>query len=222
MSRELQSIVTPLNANILWNELLLQWETLTRRFRGPEADKRFPELSTDSASYPSRKAVNLKIAHAFLETGRNKCRCWNIGNRKYGRSRGDWQFFQCGEEIPVAKLPTVKAMGPSLVIVGPEYMRDGERYVTVSLLPKHPWSKFRAFESLTAGVADQLEYVSAPGREDVLLGLIHGDPEEYCTALRRHAYFTANPVTYASSLEKVLENVERETDGLWEKWGEPT
>jgi hypothetical protein len=197
--RELPDELTPLTIGMVWNALLLRWETL-----GVE---------------PKRAAIELKLAHIHLETGLHSCHCWNLGNIKHVDGDGRcWTLFACGEELPVKRLDSVVAMSPAHVRIVARYNRKGAPWASVHLTPPHPWCRFRAFESLDAGVDEQLSYLHR--HPDVLAELQTGDPGRYAAALAKHGYFTANPKMYEYTLRQRLALVTTNTDEL--DWGDVT
>lgn len=197
--RELPDLVTKLTIPILWNELILQWETL--------------------GVNPTRAAIELKLAHIHLETGLNACHNWNLGNIKAHPQDGQhWQFFACGEEIHESQLKGVQAMGTGLVQLVNRYLRAGEWMLSVRILPKHPWAKFAAFESIGDGMAFQLRYLKDPKHRGVLEALMSGAPGAYSAALGAVGYYTASPQVYASTLQKRLAIVREACKAL--DWGD--
>lgn len=201
MPKEVTSVLTPLTIPLVWNALLLRWETL--------------------GVNPTRGAVELKLAHIHLETGLSSCHCWNLGNIKHVDGDGrDWCNFTCGEEIEESKLASVVAMAPQNVSVVARYTRSGAPWVSIRLTPPHPWCRFRAFPTLEAGIDEQLAYLKNPKRQDVLGALQTGDPTKYCERLAAHSYFTASTSVYRRALVSRLEIVKDATDAM--DWGDVT
>lgn len=186
LPRELPAKKTPLSIPAVWNELLLLWETL-----GVE---------------PKRVAIELKLAHIKLETGLKSCWNFNVGNTKSTANDGKcWQFFGCGEEVPVSKLAGVVALGSALVTERGRYQRNGVEYVSLAIKAPHPWTRFQAFETLRDGVAGQLGYLRR--HADVLAALQTGDPEAYNDALVHAGYYTAGKGVYLTALKTNLNDV---------------
>lgn len=156
--RELPDKLTPLTLPSLQNALLLRWETL-----GVE---------------PKRCAIELKLAHIHLETGLKSCHNYNLGNVKSVPNDGRcWQYFGCGEEVAEARLKSIQVLEPRCVIVKARYLRKDVPFVSIRILPRHPWARFAAFESLADGIALQLQYLKThPG---VLAACQSGDPRAY-------------------------------------------
>lgn len=202
--RELPDKLTPVTIPELWNALLLKWESLN-----------VP---------PRRCAVELKLAHIHLETSLTSCHNYNLGNVKSVRDDGRcWQYFACGEEIPESKLAQVEALGPGLVTVKARYQRGDERgmgapWVSIWIVPRHPWTRFAAFETLADGVELQLRYLRThPG---VLAALQSGDPRAYNDQLVAAGYYTAGAAQYLKTLQQRLELVRKACRDL--DWGDVT
>jgi hypothetical protein len=198
-SRELPDKLTHLSVPGLWEALLLRWETLG-----------VPVL---------RRAIELKLAHIHLETGLRSCHNYNLGNVKSVIGDGRcWQYFACGEEIDAAKLNQVQAQGPGLVIVKARYQKGGAPWVSVRILPRHPWSRFAAFETLSEGVELQLAYLRR--HPAVLAALQTGEPRAYNDALLAARYYTAGGAGYLRTLEQRLAIVRSACIAL--DWGDVT
>lgn len=178
--KELPDKLTTITAPALWNELLLQWETL--------------------GVNPKRCAVELKMAHVKLETGFRACHNWNLGNIKSVTGDGcDWQYFSCGEEIPATHLAACERVGPGLVTVKARYQRGGQEWLSLWISKPHPWTKFKAYETLADGLKGQLEYLKR--HPDVLAALMTGDAEAYNDALVAAHYYTAGKAQYLAALK---------------------
>ncbi|HEY5957296.1 MAG TPA: hypothetical protein VIV60_12110, partial [Polyangiaceae bacterium] len=180
--RELDDRLTPLDIPSLWNALLLKWETL-----GVE---------------PRRRAIELKLAHIHLETGLKSCHNYNLGNIKSLAGDGrHWQYFACGEEVAEHTLDEVLRLQANCVTVKARYHRDASPWASLWITPKHPWTKFAAFETLSDGVDAQLGYLRSPKHEAVLASLQTGDPVVYNDALVAHGYYTAGKTQYLATLQ---------------------
>lgn len=196
---------TPISTPELWNAVILAWE---------------PALRVN----PTRAAVNLKLAHMRIECGARLESCWNfnLSNiKKHDADGCNWHEIKCGEEIEENKLEGVRALGPTgSVIVKGRYLRDGKRMVSVTILPPHPWSRFKAFSCLTDGVKAQFAYLTTNKyalKHKVLDALMTGDPAQYVKALEKAVFFTANAGIYLNGkggkggVINCLRDVERET-----------
>ena len=123
---------------------------------------------------PKRVSLLLLLAQWNVETAEGaSMHCFNVGNAK--SVLGDqYNFtnFRCWE-----------------VIKGKKVWFD----------PPHPQTRFRAFETLEAGVTDYLDmlhkrfFKSWPA-------VLDGDPEMFAVLLKKQRYFTADPKEYAKAL----------------------
>ena len=198
--RELPAKKTPVTIEALWNALLVNWEYL--------------------GVNPTRAGVNLYLAHIVSETGLEHCWNFNIGNKKSKIGDGRcWQFFRCGEEVPLWRATVLERMLPGHVkAVSKAYMRNGVAMVSVMIEPPHPWTRFQAFESLDEGVIAQHDYLRR--HPNVLSALQTGEPAEYNRMLDTADYYTADPGKYLSLLQGSLIRVKRQTDSY--DWGDVT
>lgn len=197
--RELEAKRIPITLGDLWNESLLQWETL--------------------GVNPTRDAVSLYLAHVIAETGLEHCWNYNIGNKKSKIGDGQhWQFFACGEELTANQLEMARALGKDLVTFVSKYARNGITYYSCRIKPRHPWCRFQAFESLAGGVRAQLAYLKNPKHDNVLAALQTGDPAAYNRELLVDKYYTASPAAYLSLLQRCLIDVKRKTEHF--DWGD--
>ncbi len=199
MPRELPDKITPIALKDIWNALLLRWETL--------------------GVNPTRSAVELKLAHIHLEIGSpskdgvpqfGAAHNYNLGNVKsYTGDNRSWQYFACGEEVQVWQLDSIRKVSPSpdLVVVKSQYKRGDETWASVWLKPKHPWTKFAAFDDLIGGVETQFAYLRK--RPNVLAALMSGSPEVYNDALAAAHYYTAGKAMYLDTLKQRLELMRR-------------
>lgn len=199
--RELPDTFTPLDIPSLWKAMLLAWEPST------------------AGCEPTKAAVELKLAQIHLETNLKSCHCWNLGNVKsHPRDGQCWTFFACGEEIKASQLHSVEAMAPGLVKVKATYQKLGEPWVSIKVLPKHPWSRFAAFEDLTSAVAFQLAYLKR--HASVRDAMLTGDAAKFAHALALAHYHTAAESTYRKGLLARLAVVRKALEGV--DWGDVT
>jgi peptidoglycan hydrolase-like protein with peptidoglycan-binding domain len=68
--------------------------------------------------------------------------------------------------------------------------------------PRHPWSRFRAFETLEAGAADYIAILRLPRYRAAWDILPSGDVVAFSDALYRGGYFTASPRIYRKALAR--------------------
>lgn len=187
---------TPVTILELWNAVLLDYELTGRS--------------------PTRRAVKLLLAQILGESA-GKPHCYNLTNIKRGKSwTGDWCMFKCGEEIRASTLKAIEALGPGLVSVAAEYVKDKVPWLSIKIKPPHPWSHFRAYPDLRAGLAGKFSYLKS--HPAVLEALHTGDLEVVNEALAKAGFYTAAKGTYLRMLRSRMREVERATKYL--DWGD--
>jgi hypothetical protein len=162
-------------------------------------------LRTELPAMPSA-GVLLLAAHVHLETGLRACHCFNVGNAKWTTGCGaDYCMFACGEEVTVKQANELRNKDPGLIsFVGSPYIRNGHPYQSIRVSPPHPWSRFRAFRSLQAGVADHIRLLRGERYRAAWATLTGGLPGPYAAELAKAGYFTADPGQYARTLRERL------------------
>jgi hypothetical protein len=146
---------------------------------------------------------------------------YNMAGAKSHPNNGKnhWQFFSTREVFTQAELARCMAIAVdagAVTIVG----KSADGRTDVMLHPKHPWCCFKAFETLSEAVAEQIAFLQEkfPAAWQVLVA--GGMPEEYASALRHGvhgAYFTCLESDYASALHRRLKEVKAATQdaALW-------
>lgn len=159
----------------------------------------------------SRAGLSLLIAHWAGETGWGKgMHNENVGNKKSSGKSGDWTFFGCDENLKLATAERLKA-GPQgeLVTIRRTWTDSaGVKWANVWFDAPHPYSRFAAFDSLDAGVADYIAMMQRTfplGWDVVMRG---GTPEEFSAALRAEHYYTASVAAYTKLMKGTLAMVE--------------
>lgn len=144
---------------------------------------------------PKKESIWLIVAHAKLECGLKYVHNYNLGNIKSRDGDGyDYQFFTCGEELPLATAQKAVKDDARVTIV-----RTYGSMASVRITPKHPWCRFRAFETLEDGMSDHLHMIH--GRfKAAWPAVIAGDPAAYSHALRVQHYYTADEAKYTATL----------------------
>jgi hypothetical protein len=156
---------------------------------------------------PSATTIYILLAQWALETGRGKHMvAYNIGNAKAGPEwHGCYTFFKTTEvlardyalmNMATAPLRPESEGGDRRTLV----IREPERplpldAVYVDVYPPHPWCRFRAFETLDDGISDYLHLLHTK-YEKAWGYVIEGKPAEFCLALKRLRYFTADVSVY--------------------------
>jgi len=157
-------------------------------------------------SWPNRDTIRVLLAHWALETGWGKWMwCYNVGNVKsHSGDDHDYCFFKCNEILikPVAERLLVE--DPTRVQIT-SYRSDDT--CIVWFLPKHPWSRFRAFKTLEEGVYHHLKLLVQKFNK-AWPHAVAGDPEEYCYALKEQRYFTADLSSYKNTFLAVFDKLD--------------
>jgi hypothetical protein len=88
-----------------------------------------------------------------------------------------------------------------------EDAENGKASVVIRIDPDHPWSRFAAFPTLAAGVADYLSMMrrTFPSSWDALLS---GDEQSYAETLKSEHYYTASVEDYQRLFLGVLASVD--------------
>jgi len=158
----------------------------------------------------SRTSLRMLLAHWASETrwGQSMIR-FNVGNKKSAGTSGDWCFFSCTEVVPRATAERLIDSDPGHVTFEhAEDAENGKANVEIRIEPEHPWSRFAAFPSLAAGVADYLAMMKRtfPSSWDALLS---GDEQSYAETLKSEHYYTASVEDYQRLFLGVLASVDR-------------
>ena len=151
-------------------------------------------------SAPNREAIIILLAHWAVETGRgSKCHRFNVGNAKASVGGPyDYTFFACGEELSLATAEREAAKDPRVVILR-KYVYGGRSLASCHIMPKHPWSCFRAFDDLLSGAADHLSLIHRR-YPDAFLAALANHPQGYAVELKRRGYYTASVEQYSAAL----------------------
>jgi hypothetical protein len=151
---------------------------------------------------PTKESIWLLVAHAKLECGLKYVHNYNLGNVKSKDGDGyDYQFFTCGEELVLADAQRAASKDPRITIGKTYVTDDGVQMASVSIAPKHPGCRFRAFTTLQAGMLDHLRTVY--GRfQAAWPAVLAGDPAAYAHALKQQRYYTANESKYTAILRR--------------------
>lgn len=150
---------------------------------------------------PKREALAVLLAQSALETGHwKKSYCFNLGNAKATPAwEGDYCFFPADEIVSEAQASLAFAERAPRTDGLPGHnvsLRSlSQGRVQVTLFPDHPWCRFRAFTSLTAGADDYIELLHRRFRR-AWPALEAGDPEQFVRALHASRYFTASVERY--------------------------
>lgn len=151
---------------------------------------------------PKKESIWVILGHIMLETGLQHCHNYNLGNVKSKDGDGyDYQFFGCGEEIPLSMANAWKAKDPALVVIKRVYEVKGKKMASVWLEPPHWASRFRAFDDILEGAADHIALLT---KRFTLAWpyVVEGDPAAFSHALKQQGYYTADEYSYCTTLTK--------------------
>lgn len=181
MPTELSDALTPITRTDLLRGLVEAWGHLF----GTEAKK---------------ESICILGSQWCLETGNGKSmHCWNLGNVKSSEGDGhDFTFFGCGEELSlsVAKLA---AQASPLVTIKRVYLMGSTQMASVWIDPKHPWCRFRAFQSISEGAIDYISLLSKRFKQ-AWPAVLSGDPALFSHYLHQEHYYTADEGSYTAGL----------------------
>lgn len=150
----------------------------------------------------SAKQVACYVAQSALECGHWKhCYQNDIGNVKASADyAGKYYMLECDEIVSPSQAEKAKTLGPCQVHV----LENGLYRVVVT--PPHPWSWFRAYDSLDDAVEDIAELFSRRYMAAVLAAAT-GDPAAYAHALRVGGYYTAPEAAYTKGVGQLYHEV---------------
>jgi hypothetical protein len=151
-------------------------------------------------SVPKKESIWVILGHIVLETGLKYCHNYNLGNVKSRDGDGyDFQFFGCGEEIPLTMANAWKAKHPDLVTIKRVYEVEGKQMASVWVDPPHFASRFRAFDDILEGATDHIAILV---KRFTLAWpyVVDGDPTGFSHALKQQGYYTADEAQYTKTL----------------------
>jgi hypothetical protein len=151
-------------------------------------------------SNPKKESIWVLLAQIQLETGLKYCHNFNLGNVKSVDGDGyDYQFFGCGEELPLIQAQRAVHDSP-LVKVVRTYMKGTTQMASVWIDPEHPWCRFRAFHSLLEGAVDYVKLLNKRFQKS-WPAVIAGDPALFAHLLKVQGYYTADESVYVASVK---------------------
>ena len=151
-------------------------------------------------SVPKKESIWVIVGQIVLETGLKYCHNYNLGNAKSRDGDGyDYQFFGCGEEVPLSMANAWKAKDPGLVTIKRIYGASGKQMASVWVDPPHWVSRFRAFHDLFEGATDHIALLV---RRFTIAweGIERGDPALFGHLLKQQGYFTDDETSYVKKL----------------------
>ena len=135
-----------------------------------------------------------------LETGNGKSmHCFNLGNVKSSEGDGhDFTFFGCGEELSLG-VAQHAVQSSSLVTIKRIYQVGSTQMASVWVEPKHPWCRFRAFQSINEGAIDYINLL-VKRFQRAWPSVLSGDPALFSHYLHEQHYYTADEGSYTAGL----------------------
>jgi hypothetical protein len=185
MGVELEAVKTPVAPNELFVEMVQAWRELF-------------------GVTPRRESVVLLIAHWGLETGNGRSMwCYNLGNVK-AQPGGphDYCFYACNELLGTPRARSLQASDPEHAKVTSD-RPDGKSWIW--FYPKHPYSCFRAYPNLHAGVVAHLQLINKRFSTS-WPAVIAGDPNLFCHMLKQQGYYTADEAAYTKGVVGAFNN----------------
>lgn len=181
MPTELPDALTPITRTDLLRGLVEAWGHLF----GTEAKK---------------ESICILGSQWCLETSNGKSmHCNNLGNVKSSEGDGhDFTFFGCGEELSLGVAQHAVQTSP-LVTIKRVYLVGSTQMASVWIEPKHPWCRFRAFQSLSEGAIDYISLLNKRFKQ-AWPAIIAGDPALFSHYLHEEHYYTADESSYTAGV----------------------
>ena len=181
MPSELPDVLTPITRTDLLRGLIDGWGHLF-------------------GNQPSKASICILGSQWCLETDNGKSmHCWNLGNVKSSEGDGhDFTFFGCGEELSLSVAQHATQASP-LVAIKRIYSSNNVQMASIWIDPKHPWCRFRAFNSLAEGAIDYISLLSKRFQR-AWPAVISGDPALFSHYLHEQHYYTADEGAYTHGL----------------------
>ena len=151
---------------------------------------------------PKRESLALVLAQSALETGRwGSMVDWNFGGVKSPTTSRDHTYFWTSECVTKAEADKVIAsstpQAPARLAKDQSKCKSGE--VRIAVGPRHPWARFRAFESAEAGARDYLTFLSTRTQAWEVVNTT-ADAKAFVAALKKARYFTGPEDVYAANV----------------------
>lgn len=181
MPSELTNVLTPITRPDLLRGLVEAWFHLF----GVEAKK---------------ESICILGSQWCLETGNGKSmHNYNLGNVKSSDGDGyDFTFFGCGEELSIGVAQHAVQVSP-LVTIKRVYQVGSTQMASIRVEPKHPWCRFRAFQSFSEGVIDYISLLNKRFNQ-AWPAVLSGDPSLFSHYLHQEHYYTADESQYTTEL----------------------
>jgi hypothetical protein len=153
---------------------------------------------------PKKESICVIGGHWALECAWGR-EMWgnNIGNVKSVEGDGhDYQFFGCGEELPLSVAQHAVHDSPLIKVVR-IYISGNTPMASVWIEPKHPWCRFRAFCTLLEGAIDYLKLLNNRFHKS-WPAVIAGDPAQFAHFLKLQGYYTAPESQYVNTIKSTF------------------
>lgn len=154
---------------------------------------------------PKREALALVLAQSALETGRwDKMVDWNFGGVKSQSTRIDHTYFWTAECVAEASGQDVirKSTDQAPAKLAKDQSKCKPGQLRISVGPKHPWARFRAFESAEAGARDYLGFLSTRTKAWEVANTT-ADAKAFVAALKKSGYFTGPEDVYFANVSSM-------------------
>ena len=186
MPSELTAVETPVSKQDL---LLALWQAWVQIF---------------GSDPPKKESIFVLGGQWALETGWGKYMwCYNLGNVKSVEGDGhDYCFFGCGEELSLSVAQHAVHDSP-LVTVKRTYGSGTQQMASVWIEPKHPWCRFRAFDTLLEGAVDYVKLLNKRFQR-AWPAVLAGDPALFAHYLKQQGYYTADETQYTNTLRSTF------------------
>ena len=140
--------------------------------------------------FPKRESLLVLLAQWAIETGRGAgMHNFNVGNVKSVAGDGhDFTFFTCNEIMGIVAAHHAVLASPLAEI---EWESQERMVASVLFHPAHPACRFRAFETLEAGVIDHLAFLARKFKTS-WAAVVAGDPALFAHLLKLNGYYTGD------------------------------
>jgi peptidoglycan hydrolase-like protein with peptidoglycan-binding domain len=110
--------------------------------------------------------------------------------------------------MPLSHAAREREKYPDLIIFqGVPYQRKGRWFQSITVKPPHPWSRFRAFDTLEAGVTDYVGLLRTARYTRAWEMLVDGTLVGFVEELEKAGYFTADLHEYLAGMRRSLLDV---------------
>ena len=180
---------------------------------------------------PQVPQLSCCLAQMILEVGRKMSASgsyvwgayshnYNMGNIKSRDGDGqDFQFYACGEEISLKEAQRLQKETPGLIQIKKAYGPDSSQRARVWILPKHSWTRFRAYSTPEEGLVGYMRFLVMERTRYIKAwteGVMKGDPVKFSMELHKAGYYTADPLRYTKTVVKLFEEFQSKVKAVLE------